>query len=105
MTTLPPHVKICHLLREENGVTTLANKRVKLSPQHNKKKMGLDVGKSQKWPCQHLGLFKFEFCTEKKLVQENTDDDILTKRYFPGAYHIQKREENGYTGLIVVKSQ
>jgi hypothetical protein len=66
--------------------------------------MGLDVGKSQKWPCQHLGLFKFEFCTEKKLVQENTDDDILTKRYFPGAYHIQKREENGYTGLIVVKA-
>ena len=66
MTTLPPGVKIRHLMKEEKGVTTLPDRRVKSSPQENKKKLGLDVGKNQKWPCQHLGLLKIEFCIRKK---------------------------------------
>ncbi len=56
MTTLPPGVIIRHLLREEKGVMTLPDRRVKSSPQQNKTKLGLEVGKNQKWPCQHLGL-------------------------------------------------
>ncbi len=47
-------------------MTTLPDRRVKSSPQQNKTKLGLDVGKSQKWPCQHLGLFKIEFSIRKK---------------------------------------
>jgi hypothetical protein len=68
VTTLPRGVKIRHLLREEKGVMTLPDRRVKSYPNITKKRLGLDVGKSQKWPCQHLGLFKIEFSTRKKLI-------------------------------------
>ncbi len=63
MTTLYTGAKIRNIQGEYKGVTTLPDVWVMSSPQHFFKKRGLDVGRSQKWPCQHLGPFLIEFCS------------------------------------------
>ena len=53
-----------HIQQEYKGVTTLDDGWQMSSPQHIFKKRRLNVGKSQKRPCQHVGSFLIEFYSD-----------------------------------------
>jgi hypothetical protein len=84
----PPGAKCRHIQGEYKGMTTLPDRGAMSSPRIFFLKRGLDVGKSQKWPYQHLRHFIIEFYSniynirsptqnsEKEIVLCKNGDDI-----------------------------